>query len=136
MLRATDSYTGRLLWQKNLPDLGAFHDITGHQPGAGEIGSNYVSLEDAVYVVHGDTILDLERLRVFEPRPHYVFAMKCAALAYEEGDGTTETVNDIRYLLRLLDLQDSDAAMSALAPYFTATQLPEDIRALLTDLAQ
>lgn len=60
MLRALDAYTGRLLWQKNLPDLGEFHDITAHQPGAGEIGGNYVSLEDRVYVVYGDAILDLD----------------------------------------------------------------------------
>ncbi|KKK82880.1 hypothetical protein LCGC14_2798970, partial [marine sediment metagenome] len=60
MLRALDIYTGRLLWQKRLPGLGTFFDVTGHQSGAGEIGSNYVSLEDAVYVVHGQTILELD----------------------------------------------------------------------------
>jgi len=60
MLRALDAYTGRLLWQKDLPNLGEFHDHTGHQPGAGEIGGNYVSLEDRVYVVYGDAILDLD----------------------------------------------------------------------------
>jgi len=84
--------------------------------------------------VGGNVIVDLERLRVFEARPDYVFAMKCAALAHEEGDGTTETINDIRYLLRLLDMKDADAAMSALAPYFTASQLPDDLRMLLTEL--
>ncbi len=60
MLRALDIYTGRLLWQKDLPDLGKFYDNTNHQPGAGEIGSNYVSLEDAVYVVYGRVILELD----------------------------------------------------------------------------
>jgi len=60
MLRAIDIYTGRLLWQKQLPGLGEFHNRTNHQPGAGEIGSNYVSLSDAVYVVYGDTILVLD----------------------------------------------------------------------------
>jgi len=60
MLRALDVYTGRLLWQKRLPDLGKFYDVVGHQPGAGEIGSNYVSLEDAVYVAYGDAILELD----------------------------------------------------------------------------
>ncbi|MFH1269153.1 MAG: PQQ-binding-like beta-propeller repeat protein, partial [Planctomycetota bacterium] len=60
MLRALDIYTGRLLWQKDLPDLGLFYDNTGHQPGAGEIGGNYVSLEEDVYVVYGDAILDLD----------------------------------------------------------------------------
>jgi len=60
MLRATDIYTGRLLWQRKLPDLGKFHDNTSHQPGAGEIGGNYVSLADAVYVVYGRKILQLD----------------------------------------------------------------------------
>lgn len=51
MLRAVDVYTGRLLWDRELKDLGKFYDNTQHQPGAGEIGGNYVSLPDAVYVV-------------------------------------------------------------------------------------
>jgi len=60
MLRALDVYTGRLLWQKRLPNLGKFYDVVDHQPGAGEIGSNYVSLEDAVYVAYSDAILELD----------------------------------------------------------------------------
>lgn len=51
-LRAVDVYTGRLLWQRELPGLGKYYDNTSHQPGAGEIGANYVSLPDGVYVVH------------------------------------------------------------------------------------
>lgn len=60
MLRALDAYTGRLLWQKDLPGLGGFYNVTAHQPGAGEIGSNYVTLADAVYVVYGPKILELD----------------------------------------------------------------------------
>jgi len=60
MLRCSDIYTGRLLWQRQLKGLGEFYDKTGHQPGAGEIGSNYVSLADSVYVIHGDKILQLD----------------------------------------------------------------------------
>ncbi|NQU20913.1 MAG: PQQ-binding-like beta-propeller repeat protein [Candidatus Nealsonbacteria bacterium] len=60
MLRARDIYTGRLLWQNNLPGLGTFYDNTSHQPGAGEIGSNYVTTADTVYVVYGDAILALD----------------------------------------------------------------------------
>jgi outer membrane protein assembly factor BamB len=56
MLRAVDVYTGRLLWEREFRDLGEYYDNTSHQPGANEIGSNYVSLSDAVYVVYGDTI--------------------------------------------------------------------------------
>jgi outer membrane protein assembly factor BamB len=56
ILRAVDVYTGRLLWETEFEDLGEFYDKTGHQPGANEIGSNYVSVSDAVYVAYGDKI--------------------------------------------------------------------------------
>jgi outer membrane protein assembly factor BamB len=56
ILRAVDVYTGRLLWERDFNDLGKYYDNTSHQPGANEIGSNYVSVSDAVYVVYGDKI--------------------------------------------------------------------------------
>ena len=56
MLRAVDVYTGRLLWETEFQDLGKFYDNTSHQPGANEIGSNYVSVSDAIYVAYGDNI--------------------------------------------------------------------------------
>jgi len=51
MLRAVDVYTGRLLWQKDIPGIGRYYRLTSHHPGAGEIGSNHVALEDGVYVM-------------------------------------------------------------------------------------
>jgi len=60
MLRSLDIYTGRLLWQRQMDGLGVFYDRTGHQAGAGEIGSNYVSLADSVYVIYEDKILRLD----------------------------------------------------------------------------
>jgi len=51
VMRAVDVYTGRLLWQRDIKDLGRFYDNTLHHPGAGQIGSNYVSLPDGVYVM-------------------------------------------------------------------------------------
>ncbi|MCH7556684.1 MAG: PQQ-binding-like beta-propeller repeat protein, partial [Planctomycetes bacterium] len=56
MLRAVDVYTGRLLWERQFQGLGKYYDNTSHQPGANEIGSNYVSVSDAVYVVYKDNI--------------------------------------------------------------------------------
>ncbi len=56
ILRAVDVYTGRLLWERDFTDLGKYYDNTSHQPGANEIGSNYVSVSDGVYVVYGDKI--------------------------------------------------------------------------------
>jgi len=60
ILRAVDVYTGRLLWERELKEVGEYYNITAHFPGAGEIGSNYVTLSDAVYVVYGTKILELD----------------------------------------------------------------------------
>ena len=59
-LRCVDVYTGRLLWQKSLPQLGAYHNVTSHFSGASEVGSNYVTIADRVYVVYGTQLLELD----------------------------------------------------------------------------
>ena len=59
IIRAVDVYTGRLLWERELKGIGEYYDNTSHQPGAGEIGSNYVSLQDGIYVTYGSAILRL-----------------------------------------------------------------------------
>lgn len=51
-LRATDIYTGRLLWETRLPGLGQVYDNTAHQPGANACGTNYISMPDGIYVIH------------------------------------------------------------------------------------
>lgn len=60
MIRAVDVYTGRVLWQVSLPELGKAYDNTSHQPGANAIGSNYVSVADGVYVAYGRLCLRLD----------------------------------------------------------------------------
>ncbi len=60
MIRATDAYTGRLLWQRDLKDVGKFYDYTSHEPGANILGSNYVSLPDGVWVAWGRRCLRLD----------------------------------------------------------------------------
>ena len=59
-LRALDVYTGGVLWQVNLPDLGRPYNNTSHQPGANARGSNYVSVSDGIYVAHGQGCLRLD----------------------------------------------------------------------------
>ncbi len=59
VLRALDVYTGRRLWETELPGLGKHYDSTAHQPGANSLGSNYVTLPDVVYVVHEGRCLAL-----------------------------------------------------------------------------
>ena len=60
LLRAVDVYTGRVLWEADLPGLGEPYNYTGHQPGANSLGSNYVSLADGVYVVYQGKCLRLD----------------------------------------------------------------------------
>jgi len=60
MLRAVDVYTGRLLWEHDFPNLGQYYDYTSHEPGANAIGSNYVSLPDAIYVIQDQTCYRLD----------------------------------------------------------------------------
>jgi len=50
LMRATDIYTGRLLWETPLPGIGEFYNNTLHQPGANATGTNFVSLSDGIYV--------------------------------------------------------------------------------------
>ena len=60
ILRAVDVYTGRMLWERELKDVGEYYNTTRHFAGAGEVGSNYVTLADAVYVVYRTKILELD----------------------------------------------------------------------------
>ena len=60
MMRAVDVYTGRVIWEKEMKDFGRFYNKTSHFSGAGEIGSNYVSLPDRIYAVHGKRIVELD----------------------------------------------------------------------------
>jgi len=60
MLRSVDVYTGRVFWERELPGLGKYYDKTSHFPGAGEIGSNYVTLPDSIYVVYREALLQLD----------------------------------------------------------------------------
>ena len=51
-LRATDIYTGRLLWEVILPGVGEFYDNVSHQPGANSAGTNFISASDGIYVAY------------------------------------------------------------------------------------
>ena len=60
IFRCLDVYTGRLLWGRQIEGVGYYYRHTGHHPGANEIGSNYVSLPDAVYLTLPDKCLKLD----------------------------------------------------------------------------
>lgn len=59
IIRAVDVYTGRLLWEKSLPNVGMAYNTTDRQPGADGSGCNYVSVKDGVYVLYGNKCLRL-----------------------------------------------------------------------------
>ncbi len=58
-IRALDVYTGRVLWEVSLPEIGKAYNTTSHQPGANAQGSNYVSVSDGIYVAYGAKCLRL-----------------------------------------------------------------------------
>ena len=60
ILRCADVYTGTVFWEKDLPGIGAYHNKTGHQPGAGAIGGNTITLPDAIYVIYQRRCLKLD----------------------------------------------------------------------------
>lgn len=60
LLRATDVYTGRVLWETKLPGIGALYDNTAHQPGANASGTNYISTPAGIYVAYRDACLVLD----------------------------------------------------------------------------
>jgi len=60
MVRATDIYTGRLLWETKLAGVGTAFDITWHQAGANGSAGNLASTSDGIYVCHGTSCVRLD----------------------------------------------------------------------------
>jgi outer membrane protein assembly factor BamB len=59
-LRAMDIYTGRVLWEADLPGLGRLYNNTSHQPGANSSGTNFISTPEGIYVAYGSTCVVLD----------------------------------------------------------------------------
>jgi outer membrane protein assembly factor BamB len=60
LIRAIDIYTGRVLWEANLPGVGDLYDNTAHQPGANASGTNYIATPEAVYVAYQRSCVRLD----------------------------------------------------------------------------
>jgi hypothetical protein len=75
--------------------------------------------------------LELESLRVFTAEPHYLFAMKCAAMRLGEE---FHDLDDVRYLLRHLDITTAEQALAVVARYFDEKQLAPKTRLVLEEL--
>ncbi|TVR57734.1 MAG: hypothetical protein EA421_00455 [Gemmatimonadales bacterium] len=78
-----------------------------------------------------DPYLDLPNLRVFVARPEYLLAMKCASMRLGEE---FHDLDDVRYLLRYLNVTSADEALGIVARYFEADQLLPKTRLALEEL--
>ncbi len=78
-----------------------------------------------------DPYLDLDHLKVFVARPAYLLAMKCAAMRLGEEFRDLE---DVRYLLRHLNVTRVDEALAIVTRYFEAERLPAKTRLALEEL--
>ena len=75
--------------------------------------------------------VELSHLSVFLPIPEYTLAVKCAAMRL--GDDFHET-DDLRYILRSLNVTSADQALSVVMQYFTERQLAPNTRTALEEL--
>lgn len=82
---------------------------------------------------HGDfdSYLELPHLRVFVARPEYLLAMKCASMRLGEE---FHDLDDVRYLLRYLNIFTVDEALAIVTAYFSEQQLPPKSRLALEEL--
>jgi len=75
--------------------------------------------------------LERSNLRVYEPRPDYVLAMKAASLELEPE---RHTEADLSYLMRSLGVSRAPEALERIGRYFAERQLPTALEARLTAL--
>ncbi|MFQ5741429.1 MAG: hypothetical protein ACE5JX_20730 [Acidobacteriota bacterium] len=78
-----------------------------------------------------DRYLDLPHLRVYVAQPQYLLAMKCAALRLGEE---FHDIDDVRFLLRYLNISTSQEALAIVTRYFDETQLHPKTRLALEEL--
>ena len=75
--------------------------------------------------------LDLPHLRVFVAQPAYLLAMKCASMRLGEE---FQDLDDVRYLLRYLDISSAEEALAVVTRYFDEAQLLPKTRLALEEL--
>jgi hypothetical protein len=78
-----------------------------------------------------DPFLELPNLRVFIARPEYLLAMKCASMRLAEE---FRDVDDVRYLLRYLNITSVDEALEIVARYVDQDRLMPKTRVALEEL--
>lgn len=78
-----------------------------------------------------DPYLELPNLRVFVAWPEYLLAMKCASMRLSEE---FHDLDDVRYLLRYLNVSTAEEALGIVTRYFDEGQLPPKSRLALEEL--
>ena len=69
-----------------------------------------------------DAFLDLSHLRVFVARAEYLLAMKCLAMRIGEE---FQDVEDIRYLIRYLNLENYQETLEIITRYYPLERFPQ-----------
>ena len=78
-----------------------------------------------------DSWLDLSHLQVFVAQPAYLLAMKCAAMRL---GAEFHDLDDVRYLLRHLNISTVREALAIVTKYFDEAALPPKTRLALDEL--
>lgn len=95
-------------------------------------------LNDAVKVYLSDRgafgpYLALSHLTIFAAQPDYLLAMKCLATRIGEG---FHDLDDIRYLLRYLNVEHSEEARAILSRYYPLEKFPQRTLYALEELLE
>ena len=78
-----------------------------------------------------DPFLELPHLRIFVARPTYLLAMKCAAMRLGEE---FQDLDDVRYLLRYLNISTVSDAIDVVTQYFDESRLLPKTRLALEEI--
>ena len=78
-----------------------------------------------------DSFFELPHLRVYAAEPRYLLAMKCAAMRLGEE---FHDLDDVRYLLRYLNISTAEEALAIVTLYFEPEQLHPKTQLALEEL--
>lgn len=122
-------------------DVDAFFQPAGEVRAAAEraaikAGIDGHWLNDAVkgfMSAHGEfaPYLELDHLRILVAQPEYLLAMKCLAMRIGAEFHDEE---DVRFLLRLLDIRSYDEALRTIERYYPRERIPRKTLYALEDL--
>lgn len=78
-----------------------------------------------------DRYLELSNLSVFVAQPNYLLAMKCVAMRLGEE---FRDLDDVRYLLRHLNISSAKEALTIVARYFDDSEIPLKTRLAIEEV--